>query len=278
MTQTNTRQEQIHKFILDEIEKRLEMLGEDKSAVKKIIEGKQSLVDSGIFDSLNFLELLAALEDKFEVEIDLSGYDLEYFVTLEGLILVVNQSENKISDIEKSDNNKQSAKDLPKIVDGISYVELMPEHKLWQELPALFDALYDYLGTMNLFVRPKKNGAELWLKYLENGLGKTQVVIGAIDDDKLVGYFHGILKILPVYLEGGMVGELLSMYVLKEYQKRKIAHRMYERVYQWLIEQNITSVEARVMTENNLGINYWLERGYQKELLQFRKIILDSAR
>lgn len=267
MTPKNERQEQTRRFILDEIEKRAEMLGEDKSAVEKIVAGKQSLVDSGIFDSLSFLDLLAAIEDKFDVEIDLTGYDLEYFVTLDGLTLITTEAESK----EKTEAKATLVSSMS--ANGIVYEELTPEHPCWREMIPMFDGLYEYLERFNLMIKPKPNGAELWLKSLENVVGKTSVVIGAVDNGKLAGYFHSALKILPIYLEGGFVGIMLSMFVLPEYRKQKVAELMYEKSYEWLTAHKVSSIEMQPMANNLRITEYWLARGYEKEITQLRKMI-----
>lgn len=264
---TQTRQEQIRKFILDETERRLETLGEGKSAVEKIVEGRQSLVDSGIYDSLSFLDLLGTIEDEFDIEIDLTGYDLEYFVTLNGLSLVAAESEGK-------DETQAKAKVVAsKSAGGISFEELTPEHPNWLDMIPMFDALYEYLERFNLMIKPKPNGAELWLKSLENVVGKTGIVIGAVDNGKLVGYYNAGLKILPIYLEGGFIGILLSMFVLHEYRKQGVADEMYNKAYEWLMAHNVSSIEMQPMYNNRRIIEYWEAHGYEREIVQLRKMI-----
>ncbi len=257
----------VREYILKEAEKRAEMLDEDKNAVEKIVEGKQSLVDSGLFDSLSFLDLLTAIEDEFDVEIDLTGYDFEYFVTLEGLTLVAVEADSKAV-TEKKANVISS-----KSAQGITLEEITPQHLCWRELVPMFESLYEFLERFNLMVKLKPNGAEIWLKSLENVVGKTNIIIGAVDDGKLVGYFHAALKILPVHLEGGYIGVLMSMFVLPEYRKQRIADEMYEKIYEWLTTRDITSIETQPMVNNRLITEYWLNHGYEKEIIQLRKML-----
>lgn len=258
---------EIREYIIKEAEKSSEMIGGDASAVEKIVKDGQSLVDSGLFDSLSFLNLLTALEEQFDVEIDLSGYDLEYFVTLDGLTLIVAEAENK------AETEAKSRIVSSKSAGGIMIEELTPGHQCWSELTPLFNSLYEFLERFNLMVKLKPNGAELWLKSLENVVGKTNVMIGAVDDGKLVGYFHAALKILPIHLEGGYIGVLMSMFVLPEYRKQGVADDMYEKIYEWLTSHNISSIETQPMVNNRLGTEYWLNRGYEKEIIQVRKML-----
>lgn len=267
MEQENKERTKIREYIIGEARKRAELMGENEDVVEKIVEGKQSLVDSGLFDSLSFLDLLSAVEDEFDVEIDMTGYDLEYFVTLDGLTLVTAESETKQKTEEKA---KLVAS---KSAQGISFEELTPQHPCWREMLPMFDGLYEYLERFNLMIKPKPNGAELWLKSLENVVGKTSIIIGAVDDGKLAGYFHAGLKILPIYLEGGYIGIMFSMFVLPEYRKQNVAEDMYEKAYQWLIAHNVSSIETQPMANNNRIIEYWTNKGFEKEIVQIRKMI-----
>ncbi len=267
MQEQKERREKIRQFILNDAEKRAETVGEEKSIIEGIIGGGQSLVESGLYDSLSFLDLIAAVETEFDIEIDMTGYDLEYLVTLEGLSIIAAEGKSRES-VEK-----EAAIISSKTADGISLEQLTPEHPCWRELLPMFDALYEYLERFNLLVKPKANGAELWLKSLEKVAGKTNIIVGAVDNGRLVGYYHAALKILPIYLEGGYVGALLSMYVLPEYRKQGVAEDMYQAAHDWLVARNVTSLEAQPMFNNQRIIEYWLGHGFEKEITQIRKMI-----
>ena len=45
-----------------------------------------SLVESGLFDSVGFVNLVAALETEFDIEIDFAEFDPEEFMTLGGIV------------------------------------------------------------------------------------------------------------------------------------------------------------------------------------------------
>ena len=47
------------------------------------------LLDAGLFDSLGFLELLEALEQRFRIEIDLENHEPSSFIRLDGLVDIV---------------------------------------------------------------------------------------------------------------------------------------------------------------------------------------------
>lgn len=253
-------------FILKQLKNRMEILGVEPEAINNIISNDQSLVDSGLYDSLSFLDLLVAIENEFNLEIDLSEYDPEYFVTPDGLTTIVTNS-TIILPKEKS---------VPVISEessGLIYEELTPLHPCWNNLPDFFNMQYTYLETFDLKIPLKKNGAKLWLKSIEKTLGRTNCVIGATDSGKLVGYLHGSMKILPIYLEGGYVGILSNMYVLPGYRKHGIATQMTKRMIQWFESREVHSIEAQPQIENELMLNFFQKNGLEKELVQFRIIL-----
>ena len=47
------------------------------------------LLDTGLVDSMGFVELIAAVENHLGREVDLSGHDLEQFTTLGGFVRVM---------------------------------------------------------------------------------------------------------------------------------------------------------------------------------------------
>jgi len=48
-----------------------------------------NLLESGLFDSLGFVELIAAVEGEFDIEIDFGEVDPEAFTTIGGLVKTV---------------------------------------------------------------------------------------------------------------------------------------------------------------------------------------------
>jgi acyl carrier protein len=81
MTNENTKA-QMREFVLSSIKEKLDLLGIDASQ----INDDTSLTDSGIVDSMGFVELVGNVEDKFGYEIDLDEFDPEEFTTLGGFL------------------------------------------------------------------------------------------------------------------------------------------------------------------------------------------------
>lgn len=73
---------QVRKFILDELQPKLTMLGISRGAVST----KFNLIDSGILDSMSFIELIGAVENKFSVEMDFENLEANEITSIEGFI------------------------------------------------------------------------------------------------------------------------------------------------------------------------------------------------
>ena len=53
-----------------------------------------NLLESGLFDSLGFVELIAAVEGEFDIEIDFGEGDPEAFTTIAGLVKTAAEAES----------------------------------------------------------------------------------------------------------------------------------------------------------------------------------------
>ena len=81
-------QSEMREFLLSSMQERLDFLGIAPSQVND----ETSLTDSGIVDSMGFVELVGLFEDEFQYEIDLDEYDPEEFTTLGGFLRCAIQS------------------------------------------------------------------------------------------------------------------------------------------------------------------------------------------
>ena len=83
------KKEEIKEFIIRKIsEKSMEM---DIPFDKGSLTGDFSLTGTGVFDSMDFMNLIADVEETFQVEVDFSNHDPEIFTTLAGFVLCVNE-------------------------------------------------------------------------------------------------------------------------------------------------------------------------------------------
>lgn len=73
---------QLRAFVVDHLTEAAETLGLDGLE----IDGDFHFFDSGVLDSFGFINLMADVEEKFNVELDFSDLDPGDFSTLDGLV------------------------------------------------------------------------------------------------------------------------------------------------------------------------------------------------
>lgn len=255
--------ETVSQFILAKSKKRAEIAG-IKPDISDITGGQTSLTASGLFDSLSFLNLLAEIEKEFKVDIDLFMHDPEYFTTLKGLTSIVVDASDKKPAVSSSDNRKKDSSQ-------IRYEEITPAHPEWQTLGTLFGEMYAYFEKHGLKMPLREDGEQSWLKSLESTIGKTNHVIGSVDNGKLVGFIHASLKIFPGFLKEKLGGTIANVYVQPEYRRQGIAEELVNRADAWFNLRKVGSVDLQVITENKAGIGFWKKMGFKSEVLQMRK-------
>ena len=255
--------EQVQSFILKKVSERAKLLGLEVDGAN--IGGEESMLDSGFFDSLSFLDLLGEIENEYDVEIDLSEHEPAYFMTANGFASItigsVADSFEENEGAEKTENSE------------LQYEDITPEHPQWNDVAKLFHAMYSYFLDKNLKIPLAKNGEEIWLKSLKNNIGRTNRIFGCLDGEILIGYVHGTIKILPAFLEGNTVGFINGIYINTEYRKKGIADELYKMVEEWFQTRNVDSVELQVLDDNEAAIAFWHKTGFEYELLQMRKIL-----
>jgi acyl carrier protein len=79
---------EVKEFIVAKIEEKSKLL--DISFEPGSINDDFSLTGTGVFDSMDFMNLIADVEEKFSIEVDFSNHDPESFTTLKGFIECIN--------------------------------------------------------------------------------------------------------------------------------------------------------------------------------------------
>jgi len=79
--------DELQGFVVAELGPRMERLDLTSADVTPDLD----LFSAGLVDSMGFMELLAAIEKRFGVEIDLDGVDPETLYSIEGLARHVNR-------------------------------------------------------------------------------------------------------------------------------------------------------------------------------------------
>lgn len=73
---------QLRAYVVDHLTEAAQTLGLEGLQ----IDGDFDFFDSGVLDSFGFINLMADVEERFQVELDFSDLDPEDFSTLDGLV------------------------------------------------------------------------------------------------------------------------------------------------------------------------------------------------
>jgi acyl carrier protein len=79
---------EIKEFIINKIEEKSKLLGISFDYNEMLDDF--SLTGTGIFDSMDFMNLIADVEENFNVEVDFTNHDPEIFTTINGFIQCIN--------------------------------------------------------------------------------------------------------------------------------------------------------------------------------------------
>lgn len=65
----------------------------DEEMIESASKNKADLIEAGILSSLDFIGLIASIEEHFNIEIDFSKYDPSLYTTISGLVELVTAPE-----------------------------------------------------------------------------------------------------------------------------------------------------------------------------------------
>jgi acyl carrier protein len=86
------KDKEISEFIILKLKEKLEQFGIDKSEIKNDFD----LVQSGLLDSMSFVDLVTEMEKKFNIEIDFEkAFDESKLTKINGLIEIFKKTFNE---------------------------------------------------------------------------------------------------------------------------------------------------------------------------------------
>ena len=140
------------------------------------------------------------------------------------------------------------------------------------QVEALFRDFYNGMEKQGLMMPLVDGGEKIWRKSAEKTLGKVNQLFIAIENENVVGFSLGTLRMIPEFLGGHLVGFVGGLYVLPEFRKMGVGEALYFKLEEWFKSKKVHSFELQVLTENYNGIKFWENSSYQKELFQMRKL------
>ena len=124
---------------------------------------------------------------------------------------------------------------LPSDAPGIARVHVESSHSTYVGIVP-----DDYLASLGRIERER-----IWRGLIEDGSQVTYV--GERGNDGIVGFANGG----PARMDDmTYAGELYAIYLLEQFQKQGIGHRLVRELCAWLLSQGLTSMYVWVLEEN----------------------------
>jgi ribosomal protein S18 acetylase RimI-like enzyme len=159
-------------------------------------------------------------------------------------------------------------------MNAIEIVEIEASNgPLLDKTEALFRQLYDFMKRRGLMIPLAEGGEMVWRKSMEKALGRFGHLVAALRGCHMLGFAHGTIRLTPEYLGGQRVGYITNVYVLPEMRGQRLGRQMIARLENWFLKNRVHSFEVQVLCQNEGARQFWEELGYEKELLQLRKLL-----
>ncbi|MCB2203163.1 GNAT family N-acetyltransferase [bacterium] len=139
------------------------------------------------------------------------------------------------------------------------------------QLPPLFRDYYESMSDKGLQMPLVENGEHLWLDGLRKSLGRFYQMVATVEDDRIVGFVFGYIRITPPYLGSKKVGYVDGLYLEEQHRTGPLVLRMIRELQMWFRERDVDSLELQVLTDNEHAWKLWESLGFKRELYQMRK-------
>ena len=150
-----------------------------------------------------------------------------------------------------------------------------PTSELLPQVERQFAELYNFIKDKGLKLPLVKDGEKKWINSIKKTVGKFVALFVAVDGEKVAGFVSGVVKFTPDYLGNQKVGFLTFHYIEPDYRGKGIGKKLLKSLENWFKEKNVSSIEVQVSFMNEDSRNYFKKNGYEYELVQFRKFLIN---
>ncbi len=98
---------------------------------------------------------------------------------------------------------------------------------------------------------------------------KRHFMVAENEKKELVGFASGSIISIPK-TKAPKIGNLIAIFVKKEYRRKKNGGELFEAMLKWLKDKNVKHVEMSVDARNKNGVNLWKKFGFQDYQLRLK--------
>jgi ribosomal protein S18 acetylase RimI-like enzyme len=138
----------------------------------------------------------------------------------------------------------------------------------------LWGDMATYHARLDPAFTPATGWRSSYAGYLATLVGRSDArVLVARSGDRLVGVGVGRITLLPPFFADRRRGFIQDVYTHADYRRRGIARRLVEALLDWLREQQVSTVELTVATNNPEAIRLWERLSFHAYMLHFKRVL-----
>ncbi|MCK4568801.1 MAG: GNAT family N-acetyltransferase [Bacteroidales bacterium] len=141
-----------------------------------------------------------------------------------------------------------------------------------EQVTGLFSEMYTYMQEHGLMLELSEDGAQKWIASVKKGLGRFGILYISLHNNKISGFAHGSIKLIPDYLGSKKTGVINHVYVISDHRNAGVGKALVQSLEKWFSGLEVHSLELQVLFGNLPAVSFWDKLGYHRELLQCRKM------
>lgn len=99
--------------------------------------------------------------------------------------------------------------------------------------------------------------------------GNTKIII-AEENEKVIGYFMGVIEKAPQYVLPKEIGVILDAFIEGEYRNQGVGKKIFKELLEWFKKKKVEHIELTVDARNKIGLNAWRKFGFFDFRLKMR--------
>lgn len=138
----------------------------------------------------------------------------------------------------------------------------------WQQLEALWLALYEHQQRHGMLAKLSWNAFPLWSEGQKPILQRFGFVFIASDGDAVVGFVAGRIRSLLAHFGGQPVGAMTEIFVAESHRRVGVGKDLLATGIDWFRERGIHRVDLPVLAQSTGAREFYRRLGWVEELVQ----------
>ena len=99
-------------------------------------------------------------------------------------------------------------------------------------------------------------------EYIDAIKKTNSLVLVAVDNKKIIGYFVGNIKKVPSYRKIKKIAEADNIYISKKYRRKGIGNKFLKEFFKWEKAKGVKRAQVRISTKNTKSIDHAKKAGF----------------